>query len=100
MKKSFLLLFVLCLPFIAKAQAIDAFINDNDGQYTNIRNAPKGNVVSMIPTSHIVSLCIEKPKNGWWQICGIDDMDENLDEMDFDSLGYKYRWPRHLPYFH
>lgn len=65
---------------IGYCQVIDAFLNDNDGQYTNIRNAPNGTIVGKIPTSHSVEFILKTPKNGWWRIDGDDYYDFDLDK--------------------
>ena len=67
MTKKFFVLFALMtwLSVSVSAQGLGVFIADNNGPYTNIRNAPKGKIVDKIPTSETAMLGVEKPTNGW-----------------------------------
>lgn len=42
MKKFFLTALLLVAGLVVKAQGLGAYISDNDGDWTNVRNAPKG----------------------------------------------------------
>lgn len=69
MKRVFLMFFMLtCMGFAAMAQSLIVFIDDSDGPYTNIRNAPKGKVVGKISTTSDAMLNVVKCVNGWWQV--------------------------------
>lgn len=70
MKKSVLFLFVsLMFPFIVCAQGlIDVYIIDSDGPVTNIRNAPKGKVVSTLPTDEAYVVSLVSVKGEWWKV--------------------------------
>ena len=70
MKKNALLLFaVLLMPVLASAQGlVQAYIIDNDGAATNVRNAPNGKVVATLPTSEAFVVTLLDVKNGWWKI--------------------------------
>lgn len=68
MKKSFLLLLVsMLMPVIASAQ-VYAYIIDNDGANTNIREAPGGKVVYQLPTDQSFVVELLKFKGNWWKI--------------------------------
>ena len=69
MKKILLTMMMLvCIAMSGKAQVLDVFFNDNDGPYTNVRNAPKGAIMARIPTNVDVMVDVETPRNGWWRI--------------------------------
>ena len=53
MKKIVMLLFAAFVMSVAVSaqNMFDAYIIDNDGPVTNIRNAPNGKVVSTLPTN-------------------------------------------------
>lgn len=70
MRKSLLFLFAaLMFPFIVGAQGmIDVYISDSDGPVSNIRNAPKGKVVSTLPTSESYVVSLISVKGEWWKI--------------------------------
>ena len=52
MKRIFLTIFALTsIALSAMSQSLRVYIYDNDGPYTNIRNAPKGKVTAKIPTN-------------------------------------------------
>ena len=58
----------------AKSDTICAFIFDSTP--TNVRNAPRGEVVLALPTesSYIVELIT--PRNGWWQVKYVEIAEE------------------------
>ena len=43
-------------------------ITDADGDYTNLRRTPNGQIVYQLPTSASYRLVVEEPTKGWWQI--------------------------------
>lgn len=45
-----------------------AFICDNDGDFTNLRSAPRGAVAMQLPTENTYIVDISNPLNGWWQV--------------------------------
>ena len=55
---------------MASAQGLTAYITDDEGAYTNIRNAPKGKVVDKINTGWSVVVVLDDYQNGWWRIVG------------------------------
>ncbi len=55
----------------AQKNAIDinAYIFDNDGDFTNIRNSPKGKVIDKIPTGQgRFGVWVDDKTNGWYHI--------------------------------
>ncbi len=79
MKKTLLLLLVVMfLPVAASAQLAQAYIVDNKGDLTNIRNAPNGKVVATLPTSGAYVVTLISVKNGWWKID--DEVEEYGDD--------------------
>ena len=70
MKKLFLFLaMVIMLPAAITAQGlISAYIVDNDGPETNIRNAPNGKIVATLPTNDNIIVTLNYVKDGWWNI--------------------------------
>lgn len=51
--------------------ATNAYIVDDDGDFTNIRNAPKGKVIDKIPTGQgRFRLWVDNYTNGWYHIKG------------------------------
>jgi len=71
MKRTFLVLMLLAgLVYSAFAQSLSVYISDQDGQFTNVRNAPRGKVTDKIPASVDAILTVESPQNGWWKVSG------------------------------
>lgn len=70
MKKIFLLLMaaVLFLPAMVSAKDIYAYVIDNDGPVTNIRNAPNGKMVATLPTKDAFVVELLSVKGDWFQI--------------------------------
>ncbi len=64
-----------------EASLITCFIYDNDGEYTNIRNAPKGDIIAKISTKHDVVVTLVEAKNGWFRIVGGYDLEDD-DDLD------------------
>lgn len=96
--KRFLLLLVCLLPLLAaplSAQEesedsvellLDVYILDNDGSpYTNLRDAPRGNIVLQLPNG-TYALYLSEFRNGWWKVEDIWEADADYDE-DGNSLG-------------
>ena len=48
-----------------------AYINDSDGEYTNIRNAPSGKVILQLPTGRVYLINLSDFQKGWWKIDGL-----------------------------
>lgn len=70
MRKIFLyLLAAMLLPAYVNAQNfVEAYIIDNDGAVTNIRNAPKGKIVSKLSTDDDLVVTLLEAKGEWWKI--------------------------------
>ena len=70
MKKIFLTMLMAVMAVVAVAQAVaDAYICDQSGTPTNIRNAPNGKVVqtlNVVDGGYVVTLL--EAKNNWWKI--------------------------------
>jgi hypothetical protein len=48
---------------------VNAYIYDDDGDFTNIRNSPKGAVIDKIPCGQgRYGVYLDKESNGWWHI--------------------------------
>lgn len=62
-----------------EAATFDVFITDKDGPYTNVRNAPKGDIVGRIPTNHIIGLIVKTGRNGWLIMDGNSYYDYDTD---------------------
>ncbi len=70
MKKILMILMaVLLLPAMMSAKgSVFAYIIDNDGPVTNIRNAPKGKVVAKLPTNQALVVELLSVKGEWFKI--------------------------------
>ena len=90
MRKHFLLLFAaLLLPLAINAQGlVCAYIVDNDGPVTNIRNVPKGKVVATLPTDEALAVTLLSAKGEWWKIGDVVDKYGD-DEMEIVLRGSK-----------
>lgn len=89
MKKYILLLFAaVLLPMAINAQSVDVYIIDNDGPVTNIRNAPRGKVVTTLPTDQSLVVTLLSAKGEWWKI---DDVVEQYgdEEKEIELKGSK-----------
>lgn len=53
---------------VSAQNILDAYIIDNDGPVTNIRNAPNGKVVSTLPTNEYFVVTLLQVKGEWWKI--------------------------------
>ena len=77
--------FAIC----ASAQ-IGAYVLDNVGEYTNIRNAPRGKVVKRLTReySYMIMMRVRNVRDGWWEIVpntlvtADDGMMVNLDNVE------------------
>ena len=69
MKKLFLvaLATIACLSAIAQKE-IGAYISDDSGTPTNIRNAPGGQIVMSLPDTCSYMMTLSNPRNGWWRV--------------------------------
>lgn len=69
MKRFFSLisLAVVCLGNLAMAQGISVMLTDNDA-VTNVRSAPKGQVVMTLPDTCSYMMGLTDVRNGWWRI--------------------------------
>ena len=62
---------------------INAYIYDADGDFTNIRNSPKGTVIDKIPCGQgRFGAYLDKESNGWWHV---------RDSKVYDTQTGKYR---------
>ncbi len=69
MKRIFLTILSLVFLFMTcSAQELRVFIQDSDGQFTNIRKSPNGAIVAKLPNQNGIMMDVESPKNGWWKI--------------------------------
>ena len=68
--KKILISLALALTSVASvyAQSLNVFIFDNNGAFSNVRNAPNGKVVDRIPVDQAAMLDVGEPSNGWWMI--------------------------------
>ena len=69
MKKLFFVISLMLLSVSVSAQSLGVYILDYDGDYTNVRNAPKGKIVFKLPARDGVMIDVDKIENGWWHIC-------------------------------
>ncbi|RRC98456.1 hypothetical protein [Prevotella sp. OH937_COT-195] len=67
MKRIISALMLAMVAVCVNAQSFNVYIQDSEGQYTNIRNAPGGKVVKRLVTG-IYALCVRNVRNGWWEI--------------------------------
>ena len=94
MKKMFLtsLIMVFTLSVYAQTSA-GAYICDNSGTPTNVRNAPNGKVVHKLPEidgGYVVTLL--EVKNKWWKISPVIDIygDEEDDSVELKGSNTGY----------
>ncbi len=94
MKKIFLTTLIMVIALSVNAQrSAGAYICDNSGTPTNVRNAPNGKVVQKLPDvdGGYVVLLLEV-KNNWWRIDPVIEIyggeeDENL-QLKGSKTGY------------
>ena len=88
MKKHILLLFAaVLLPMAINAQSVDVYIIDNDGPVTNIRNAPRGKVVTTLPTDQALVVTLLSAKGEWWKI---DDVVEQYGDEEKEIVRKRF----------
>ncbi len=68
MKKLIFSTALMLMAVASRAQSIGVYIYDNDGDFTNIRNAPKGKIVFKLPSREGVMIGVDKVVNGWWHL--------------------------------
>ena len=93
MKKIFLTTVIMVIALAVNAQTMaGAYIFDNSGTPTNVRNAPNGKVVQKLPDvdgGYVVELL--EVKNNWWRIDPVieiyGDEDREL-ELQGSKTGY------------
>lgn len=90
MKKHILLLLAtVLLPLAINAQGlVYAYIIDNDGPVTNVRNAPRGKVIATLPTDKSLAVQLLSVKGEWWKIGDVVDQYGD-DEMEIVLRGSK-----------
>ncbi|MBP5688499.1 MAG: hypothetical protein J6X22_07655 [Muribaculaceae bacterium] len=89
MKKTILLLLAaVLLPLAVNAQGFYAYIVDHDGPVTNVRNAPRGKVVTTLPTDKALVVTLLAAKGEWWKVGDVVDQYGD-DEMEFVLRGSK-----------
>ncbi len=83
-------LFIIISGLTAFSQTLEAYKNDLSATATNVRNAPKGAVVDIIPHQSDASFILKTPKNGWWRIDGdsYEDMEDGFVYLRGSSKGY------------
>ena len=89
MKKYLFTISLLLLTIAASAQGLGVYILDYDGDFTNVRNAPKGKIVFKLPARDGVMIDVDKVVNGWWHICSeyAGSGDENY-KLTGSTTGY------------
>lgn len=60
-----------------------AYINDSDGEYTNIRNAPGGKIVFQLPTKRTYLINLSDFQKGWWKINELILINKNEEEVPY-----------------
>ena len=94
MKKIFLTTLMMVIAFSVNAQtSASAYICDNSGTPTNVRNAPNGKVVQKLPDidgGYVVTLL--EVRNKWWKVDPIvdiygDEEDETV-QLKGSKTGY------------
>ena len=60
MKKYLFTISLLLLTIAASAQGLCVYILDYDGDFTNVRNAPKGKIVFKLPARDGVMIDVDK----------------------------------------
>ena len=82
-KTLFLTVMMTTLTMMVHAQSVSVYIVDNTGSSTNVRNAPKGKVVTKLNANNGIMFNVESPRNGWWKISGgvYTDPDKDMEEI-------------------
>ena len=89
MRRILSVLAMAAFAIYANAQ-IGAYVLDNVGEYTNIRNAPRGKVVKRLTReySYMIMMRVRNVRDGWWEIVpntlvtADDGMMVNLDNVE------------------
>ena len=91
MKKFFLTILIMVITMSVHAQTgANAYIFDESGTPTNVRNAPNGKVVQKLPVidgGYVVSLL--EVKNKWWKIDPVVDIYGDEDDEQVNLKGSK-----------
>ena len=91
MKKFFLTILIMVIALSVHAQkSVGAYICDNSGSPTNVRNAPNGKVVKKLPDidgGYVVSLL--EVKNKWWKIDPVIDIYGDSEDESVQLKGSK-----------
>ena len=79
MKRLFFLVFLAmaCQGNVAKAQGMCVFVTDKDA-LTNVRSAPKGDVVMTLPDTCSYIIGVIDFKDGWWRVNWIESAEESI----------------------
>lgn len=89
MKKFILTILTMVIAMSVHAQTgASAFILDNTGTPTNVRNAPNGKVVQKLPNidgGYVVSLL--EVKNNWWKIDPVVDIYGDVEDEHVNLKG-------------
>ena len=94
MKKLFLTTVMMVIALSVYAQTVaHAYIFDNSGTPTNVRNAPKGKVVQTLPDiDGGYGVTLLEVKNNWWRIDPVIDIygdeDEDFVQLKGSNTGY------------
>lgn len=80
MKHLFSILFLtfVCLGNVTQAQEIGVMLTDNDAA-TNVRSAPRGEVVMTLPDTCSYIMTLTDARNGWWRIKWLECAEEGND---------------------
>lgn len=89
MRRILSVLAMAAFAIYANAQ-IGAYVLDDVGKYTNIRNAPRGKVVKRLTReySYMIMMRVRNVRDGWWEIVpntlvtADDGMMVNLDNVE------------------
>lgn len=93
MKTRSLLMTVMMLFALTGRAQIGVYVLDLDGDWTNVRNAPKGKIVGKLPAREGVMIDIDQLKNGWWRLTSPDCFagDEEI-TLKGSTTGYWVHW--------
>lgn len=64
--------------------SISAYIEDTDGEFTNIRNAPSGKIILRLPTNRVYLVTLIDFQKGWWRISQLVHINKNDEEVPYD----------------
>ena len=60
-----------------------AYIEDSDGEFTNIRNTPGGEIILQLPTNNVYLVNLSDFQKGWWKIEELVLINENEEEVPY-----------------